>query len=62
MVNTLMEMGLSLSEVKNLTDNEYIMILATKIAIKEKEADKLKEQSAAHSAPPNFNRSPRGLY
>ena len=57
-----MEMGLSLSEVKNLTDNEYIMILATKIAIKEKEADKLKEQSAAHSAPPNFNRSPRGLY
>ena len=31
MVNTLMDMGLSLSEVKNLTDNEYIMILATKI-------------------------------
>lgn len=62
MVNTLMDMGLSLSEVKNLTDNEYIMILATKIALKEKEADKLKEQSAAHAAPPKFNRSPRGLY
>ena len=62
MVNTLMDMGLSLSEVKNLTDNEYIMILATKIEIKEKEADKLKEHSAARISPPKFNRSSRGLY
>lgn len=62
MVNTLMEMGLSFSEIKNLTDIEYIMILATKIAIKEKEAEKLKEQSAARMPAPKFNRSPRGLY
>ena len=62
MVNTLMEMGLSFSEIKNLTDSEYIMILATKIAIKEKEAATLKEQSAAHMPAPKFNRSSRGLY
>ena len=29
-----MEMGLSFSEIKELTDDEYIMILATKIAIR----------------------------
>lgn len=62
MVNTLMEMGLSFSEIKNLTDIEYIMILATKISIKEKEAEKLKEQSAARMPAPKFNRSSRGLY
>ena len=62
MVNTLMEMGLSFSEIKNLTDIEYIMILATKIAIKEKEAEKLKQQSAARMPAPKFNRSSRGLY
>ena len=62
MVNTLMEMGFSFSEIKNLTDIEYIMILATKIAIKEKEAEKLKEQSAARMPAPKFNRSSRGLY
>lgn len=62
MVNTLMEMGLSFSEIKNLTDIEYIMILATKIAIKEKEAEKLKEQSAARMPAPKFNTSSRGLY
>jgi hypothetical protein len=57
-----MEMGLSFSEIKNLTDIEYIMILATKISIKEKEAEKLKEQSAARMPAPKFNRSSRGLY
>ena len=62
MINTLMEMGLSFSEIKNLTDNEYIMILATKIAIKEKETEKLKEQTAVRVSPPKFNRSTRGLY
>jgi len=62
MVNTLMEMGLSFSEIKNLTDIEYIMILATKIAIKEKEAEKLKEQSATRMPAPKFNTSSRGLY
>ena len=62
MVNTLMEMGFSFSEIKNLTDIEYIMILATKISIKEKEEEKLKEQSAARMPAPKFNRSSRGLY
>ena len=62
MINTLMEMGLSFSEIKNLTDNEYIMILATKMAIKEKETETLKEQTAARVSPPKFNRSSRGLY
>jgi len=59
MVNALLEMGLSLTEIKNLTDNEYIMILATKISIKEKEADKMAEHSAKR--PPNIPTS-RGLY
>ena len=38
------------------------MILETKIAIKEKEAEKLKQQSAARMPAPKFNRSSRGLY
>lgn len=41
-------MGLSLTEIKNLTDNEFIMIMATKISIKEKES----EQMASNRAKP----------
>jgi|TARA_R110000824_G_scaffold1906_2_gene9340 hypothetical protein len=62
MVNTLLDMGLTLTEIKNLTDNEYIMILGTKLALKEKESDDYKQQSSANTAPPKFNRAPRGLY
>ncbi len=54
-------MGLSYTEIKNLTDNEYIMIMATKIAIKEKEA----EQQKAATRTPVSNKMPpkmRGLY
>tara|TARA_R100001015_G_C4585326_1_gene141334 strand:+ start:846 stop:1031 length:186 start_codon:yes stop_codon:yes gene_type:complete len=61
MVNTLMEMGLSFSEIKELTDDEYIMILATKIAIKDKEGEQLKSQAAAAQAP-KFRMPTRGLY
>lgn len=54
-------MGLSYTEIKNLTDNEYIMIMATKIAIKEKEAE---QQQAATRAPMPNKMPPkmRGLY
>lgn len=54
-------MGLSYTEIKNLTDNEYIMIMATKIAIKEKEAE---QQKAATRAPVSNKMPPkmRGLY
>ena len=61
MVNTLMEMGLSFSEIKELTDDEYIMILATKIAIKDKESEQLKSQAAAAQAP-KIRMPTRGLY
>ena len=60
-MNTLMEMGLSFSEIKELTDDEYIMILATKIAIKDKESEQLKSQTAAAQAP-KFRMPTRGLY
>jgi len=61
MVSTLLNMGLSYTEIKNLTDNEYIMIMATKIAIKEKEAE---QQQAATRAPMPNKMPPkmRGLY
>jgi hypothetical protein len=61
MVSALLNIGLSYTEIKNLTDNEYIMIMATKIAIKEKEA----EQQKAATRTPVSNKMPpkmRGLY
>ena len=61
MVNTLMDMGLSLTEIKNLTDNEYIMILATKIAIKEKEAEQMASTRPAMPARPHQPKT-RGMY
>ena len=61
MVNTLMEMGLSLTEIRNLTDNEYVMILATKMALKEKEAEQMNQATAA-PAMPKFRSAPRGMY
>ena len=61
MVSALLNIGLSYTEIKNLTDNEYIMIMATKIAIKEKEAE---QQQAATRAPMPNKMPPkmRGLY
>ena len=52
MVSTLLSMGLSFTEIKNLTDNEYIMIMATKIAIKDKEAEQMAANKPAMPARP----------
>ena len=54
-------MGISYSEIKNLTDNEYVMIMATKIAIKEKEAEQMASTRPAMPARPNQPKT-RGMY
>ncbi len=60
MVNTLLGMGLSLTEIKNLTDNEFIMIMATKIAIKEKESEQMSSGMAKPAMRPPTPKG--GLY
>ena len=53
-------MGLSLTEIKNLTDNEFIMIMATKIAIKEKESEQMSSGMAKPAMRPPTPKG--GLY
>ena len=60
MVNTLLGMGLSLTEIKNLTDNEFIMIMATKISIKEKESEQMASSRAKPAMRPPTPKG--GLY
>ena len=50
------------TELKKLAEEKEKQEQLEALAIKEKETEKLKEQTAARVSPPKFNRSTRGLY
>lgn len=58
MVVNLLDTGLTLDDIKGLTQNEYIMIMSTKLAIKEKQEEAMQSAQRATAAKPA--QAPRG--
>ena len=52
MVVNLLDTGLTLDDIKGLTQNEYIMIMSTKLAIKEKQEEAMQSAQRANAAKP----------